>query len=203
MTAAIYSAADYEPIDPRAFPYPQRYKLFTGSVIPRPIAFVTSRHADGHINAAPFSQFIIIAVEPGLLGFSVGPDARGIKDTLANIRSHPQFVINTVSEALAVQVQTCSENFPPEISEVEQTGLHLIPSTKIDVPRIAESRIQFECTLHSITPFGASHLVVGEVLAMHALKGLVADCKIDTLAFEALGRIGGRNYCKVSDVIAV
>ena len=87
------------------------------------------------------------------------------------------------------------------MSEVERTGLHLLPSTQIEVPRIAESKIQFECKLHSITPFGASHLVVGEVLAMHALKGLVADCKIDTLRYGALGRVAGRNYCKVNDII--
>ncbi len=203
MNPQSHAAAEYEQITPGQYDYSMRYKLFTGSVIPRPIAFVTTRHRDGHINAAPFSQFIIIAVEPGLLGFSVGPSQRGDKDTLANIRAHPEFVINTVSEPLAEKVQTCSEEFPAEISEIEQTGLHLLPSLHIGVPRIAESRIQFECTTHSITPFGASHLVVGKVLVMHALKGLVSECKVNTLRYGALGRIGGRNYCKVNDIIAV
>ena len=178
-------------------------RLFTGSVIPRPIALVTTRHAQGHINAAPFSQFIIVAVEPGLLGFSVGPSQNGVKDTLTNLRLHPEFVINTVSEQLAMQTQLCSENFPAEISEIDEAKLHLVASTRIDVDRIAESKIQFECRLHSITPFGASHLVVGEVLVMHAVKGLVTDCKIDPTLFAALGRIGGRNYCLTREVIAV
>ena len=203
MRATPHADDAYEAIEPQEFPYPLRYKLFTGSVVPRPIAFVTTRHTDGHINAAPFSQFIIIAVEPGLLGFSVGPSQRGEKDTLANVRKHPEFVINCVSEPLAEQVQICSEDFPPQVSEVNETGLHLLSSERIAVPRIAESPIQFECKLHSITPFGASHLVVGSVVLMHAVKGLVTDCRVDLQAYAPLGRIAGRNYCKIRDVIAV
>jgi flavin reductase (DIM6/NTAB) family NADH-FMN oxidoreductase RutF len=203
MAPQAHLTTDYEAIDPTRFDYGQRYKLFTGSVIPRPIALVTTRHSLGHINAAPFSQFIIVAVEPGLLGFSVGARTQVEKDTLRNIRAHPQFVINTVSEQLAAETQLCAEEFPPEVSEVDEAGLTLIPSELVTVDRIAESKIQFECRLHSITPFGASHLVVGEVLRMHALKGLVSDSKVDHAAFAALGRIAGRNYCRTGDIFGV
>jgi flavin reductase (DIM6/NTAB) family NADH-FMN oxidoreductase RutF len=185
---------------------PQRYKLFMGSVIPRPIAFVTSIADNGKVNVAPFSNFMVISAGSSLMGFSVGSEAAlgdKEKDTLHNVRANGEFVINTVPDGLAVKVQTCSETFPPEVSEAEQTGLTLIPSTKVRTPRVAETRIQFECRLHSIVPFGGPHLIVGQVLCMHAEKGLVVDYKIDPERYKPLGRIGGRTYCKLGELIHV
>jgi flavin reductase (DIM6/NTAB) family NADH-FMN oxidoreductase RutF len=103
--------------------------------------------------------------------------------------------------ALAQQVQKCSETYPPEVSEAEVTGLTLIPSEKIATPRVAETRIQFECRLHSIIPFGGPHVIVGQVLLMHAETGLVKDYKIDPVNYGPLGRIGGRTYCRLGELI--
>jgi flavin reductase (DIM6/NTAB) family NADH-FMN oxidoreductase RutF len=185
---------------------PQRYKLFMGSVIPRPIAFVSSISENGKINVAPFSNFMVISAGASLLAFSVGSEASvndREKDTLRNVRANGEFVINTVPAALAAQVQTCSETFPPGISEAEATGLTLIASERIRTPRVAETRVQFECRLHSIVPFGGPHLVVGQVLLMHAKQGLVEDYKIDPERYEPLGRIGGRTYCRLGPLIHV
>lgn len=193
----------YETIDFAMLEQPDRYKLLLGSVIPRPIAFVSTLNEDGKINLAPFSQFIIMSTDPALLGFSVGPGPRGNKDTLRHAARTGEFVINTVSEDLAHQAQACGYDHPVEVSEQELTGLTPTPSLRIGAPRIAESRIQFECRLHSITRFGRSDLVVGEVLLMHARQGLVNDHKIDPAMYAALGRLGGRNYCRVRDVISV
>lgn len=193
----------FHAIEPDHHDYSARYKLLTGSVVPRPIAFVTTLHENGLVNAAPYSQFIIVAVEPSLLGFSVGPSPREEKDTLRNIRRTGEFVINTVPEHLAKEVQACSEAFGPSESEVDAVGLQLVASTKVRTPRLAGTQIQFECRLHSITPFGASHLVVGRVIVMHAEEGLVCDSRIDAGAYRPLGRIGGRSYCRMGEVFSV
>ncbi len=184
----------------------QRYKLFMGSVIPRPIAFVCSQNDYGKTNVAPFSNFMVISAGSSLLAFSVGSEASADereKDTLRNVRATGEFVINTVPAGLAEQVQACSQNYPPEISEAEATGLTLIPSSLVKTPRVAETKIQFECKVHSIVPFGGPHLVVGKVVLMHAQKGLVNDFKIDPQSYQPLGRIGGRTYCRLGDLINV
>ena len=182
-----------------------RYKLLTGSVIPRPIAFVTTLNENGGVNAAPFSQFIIIAADPGLLGFSIGPGAGGVKDTLHNVRRTNEFVINTVPEELASAVQLCADHEVPGDSELDLAGLTPLPSVYVTPPRIAESLIQFECRLERIVEFGnaPNALVVGQVVLMHARRGLVRDGKVDAAACRMLGRIGGRNYCRVREFIAV
>lgn len=184
----------------------QRYKLFMGSVIPRPIALVTTNAPGGGVNAAPFSNFMVVSAAEKLLVFSVGKDrenGRAEKDTLANARRTGEFVINTVPWALVRQVQQCAEYFPPEVSEVAMTGLSLLPSQRVAVPRIAESKVQFECTLHRIERFGDAHLVFGDVQLVHVRKELFDDYRIGLQAYAAAGRLGGRVYCSLTDVIEV
>ena len=106
-------------------------------------------------------------------------------------------------ESLAQTVQQCSQNFPPEVSEAEATGLHLLPSEKIATPRIAETKVQYGCRLHQILRFGDAHLIVGKVVLMHARRGLIRDYKIDPSEYTPLGRIGGRTYCTLGKLIHV
>ena len=183
--------------------FDDRYKILAGTVIPRPIAFVSSLNEDGTINAAPFSSFMIASVEAGCLAFSIGPSAAEEKETLRNVRRMDEFVINMVSEELAEQVQLCGEQHPPNTRKIELAGLHLVPSECIKTPRIANTKIQFECRLHTILRFGESHMVVGEIILMHAMEGLVRNGKIDPLEYAPLGRIAGRNYCSVRDIRSV
>jgi flavin reductase (DIM6/NTAB) family NADH-FMN oxidoreductase RutF len=104
---------------------------------------------------------------------------------------------------LAEQVQHCGEHHAAKKRKVELAGLRLIPSERIKTPRIADCSIQFECRLHTILRFGDSHMVVGEVVLMHAKAGLVKNRKIDPLEYAPLGRIAGRNYCAVRNIISV
>jgi flavin reductase (DIM6/NTAB) family NADH-FMN oxidoreductase RutF len=182
---------------------PQRYKLFMGTIIPRPIAFVSSLGPNGVVNAAPFSNFISLSATSSLLGFSVAVGARGAKDTLVNIEAMREFVINTVPVELAHQVQASAQDVPSEVSEVDLTGLGLLPSTLIRTPRIAQTKIQLECELYSITEFETARLIAGRVVMMHARTGLVHDHKVDPRAYDPLGRLGGRTYCRIGDIIDV
>lgn len=206
----------YEALDLAEFSEESRYKFMTGSVVPRPIALVTSLGETGVLNAAPFSQFVIISVSPPLLGI-VAHDAHQVatfsaapgvyKDTVRNVMANGEFVINTVTETMALQVQECAFAFPPDVSEVEQVGFHTIPSVKVAPARIAESLIQFECRLHRLVPFGDENskttLVVGEVVMVHCADGLLSGHRIDHDKLKPLGRIAGRSYCRTGDVIQV
>ena len=128
--------------------FDQRYRLLNGSIIPRPIALVSTLNKDG-TNAALFSSFMIASVEAGYLAFSVGPSEK-LKSTLRNIQRNREFVINTVSEEFARPVQLCGEEQEARVPKIELAGLRAMPSEKIATPRIAECKIQFECRLHSI-----------------------------------------------------
>ena len=200
------SASPYLTLDMAVLSAAQRYKLFMGSVVPRPIALVSSLTEKGDTNVAPFSNFMVVSSSEKILAFSVGKDQvrdRLEKDTLANVRKTPEFVVNTVPLEFVRQVQECSEYFPPEVSEAAVTGLHLLPSVQIKTPRIAESKVQFECRLHSVQKFGESHLVFGEVLLVHVNEAIFDDYKIDFKAYAPAGRIGGRVYCALGDLIEV
>jgi flavin reductase (DIM6/NTAB) family NADH-FMN oxidoreductase RutF len=195
----------FDHVDLSALNRAQRYKLLTGAVIPRPIAFVTTLGPDGIVNAAPFSQFVILAVDPGLLGVSIGPRDGGRKDTLVNIEASREFVINMVPEGWEQAVQRASMDHPPEISEVKLLGLETMPSLQVKPPRLAGSKIQFECRLEQILLFGdaPNSLIVGKVVAMHIRFGLATDCKIDPKAYSPVARIGGRNYVRFGDILEV
>src|SRR6202023_1737661 len=109
--------AAYSQLDLSRFAEPDRYKFLMGTVIPRPIALVTSLSGEGVLNAAPFSQYVVISVTPSLLGFVAHESEDGLKDTVRNVIESKEYVINTVSERMAAQVQACSQSFPRSVSE--------------------------------------------------------------------------------------
>ena len=210
MTAPQHT---YEKLALQEFDEESRHKFLTATVVPRPIALVTSLSPDGVLNAAPFSQFVIISVTPPLLGF-VAHDAASAqsfaaspgeyKDTVRNVLETKEFVINTVSEDMAPQVQQCSHPYPPDVSEVAEVGFHTLPSQMVAPARIAESRIQFECRLHRTIQFGDAEskttLVVGEVLLVHCAEGVRSGHRVEHHKLEPLGRVAGRSYCLTRDL---
>lgn len=197
----------YDTIDLMAFGEESRYKFLMGSVVPRPIALVTSLSASGILNAAPFSQFVVISVSPPLLGIVAHEGPHGYKDTLRNILDSGEYVINTVTEAMAHQVQECAHAYPADVSEVEKVGFHTRAALTVAPARITESPIQFECKLHKTVDFGDSEfktfLIVGEVMMAHCADGIVAGHRVDHQMLKPLGRIAGRSYCKTGETIDV
>lgn len=126
------------------------YKLLTGLVVPRPIAWVMSRNPQGLLNLAPFSFFNCVGTDPGLVILSVGNHSDRPKDTAANIQSYPFFVINMVDEKHAQAMSDSATDYPESISEVEHLKLETTASPLIDVPRLADVPAAFECRLHSV-----------------------------------------------------
>ncbi len=185
------------------------YKLLVGSVVPRPIAFVSSMDQQGIRNLAPFSFFTVASANPPVVCFC--PMVRGAnqnslqptKDTLRNIIATREFVLNIVSEEFAQQMNACSAELPPEVDEFEISGLTALASELVRPPRVAESHIQMECRLEQIVhvstePLGGS-LVLGQVLRFHVRESLLDNFKIDPEKLHAIGRMAGATYTRTRD----
>lgn len=192
-------------IDPREHDYRNIYKLMIGVIVPRPIAFVSSASPDGVLNLAPFSFFTGISANPPVICFC--PMVRAsdglTKDTLRNIESTREFVVNIVSEDFVEAMNICSTEFPPEVNEFEKSGLTPIPSDLVKPPRVKESRVNLECKLVQIVtvsskPLGGS-IVLGEVLRFHVDDRLIDDFKIDPDKLKPVGRMGGPSYTRTTD----
>jgi flavin reductase (DIM6/NTAB) family NADH-FMN oxidoreductase RutF len=195
--------SEYSQLDISKFEEASRYKSMMGTVIPRPIALVTSLSRDGVPNAAPFSQFVVISVTPPLLGFAAHEGEHGLKDTVRNILESDEYVINTVTEPMAEQVQIGADNFPSSVSEGAEVGFRTLPSTFVRPARIVESPVHFEFCQHKTVEFGhkgsGTHLVVGEVIAVQCADGVISGHRVSHQAINSLGHIAGRSYCRTGD----
>ena len=186
--------------------YQDGYRLLTGCVVPRPIAWVTTRDpASGVVNLAPFSFFTGVSAQPPMICFEAERRLGQKKDTLRNIEATGEFVVNVVTEELAQAMVDSARDYPPEVSEVTETGLHLLPSELVGVPRLAESPIQMECRLEQITEFGASphSLIIGRVVLFHVQDALYSAGRIQADAWNPLGRMAGDWYCSTRDRIKI
>ena len=188
-------------IDPRNLEEKDQYKLMTGSIVPRPIALVTTLGPQG-INAAPFSLFNMVGTEPPMLMFSVGNQGNGSeKDTVRNIRFLPEFVVHICNESIAERMNICATDFPAGVSELGKAGFTSMPSVKVKPPRIKEAPVQMECRLLKIVDFGTRHHVIfGEVVLFHFHAGIVNErYHVDPARLNPIGRLSGSSYTRVSD----
>jgi flavin reductase (DIM6/NTAB) family NADH-FMN oxidoreductase RutF len=194
-------------IDP-AVESPQNiYKLMTGAIVPRPIAFVSSLSADGVPNLAPFSFFTAISANPPVICFSpmIRSSDGNRKDTLNNIEATREFALNIVSEDFVSKMNLCAPEYPPDVNEFDMSGLTPIASDLIRPARVKESRIQMECRLVQIVhvsakPLGGS-LVIGEVVRFHVADELnVEEFRVDPARLSAVGRMGGPTYTRTTDL---
>jgi flavin reductase (DIM6/NTAB) family NADH-FMN oxidoreductase RutF len=201
-------------IDPRAQQYRNVYKLMVGAIVPRPIAFVSTKSPSGVLNLAPFSYFTACSSNPPCILFSAtGRSAGGnAKDTVANIRESGQFVVNIVSEQMASQMNATSAEFPPEIDEFDISGLTPLESELIVPPRVAESHVQMECRLMQMVrvgeEIGGGTVVIGEVLLFHVDDRVLADPErdlftVDPARLRAIGRMGGSTYIRTQDLFDI
>lgn len=182
-----------------------RYKLLTATVVPRPIAWVSSLGADGTLNLAPFSYFNVVSSDPPVLLFSVGQrDSVTAKDTLTNIEQAKEFVVNTVSERVLEAMNMSAINAPPNVSEFELAEVTPAPSSVIATPRVLESPVSFECKLFDLYRINQNTVIFGEVLAMHVDDDIyLGDYKIDMHKLKPVGRLAGATYSLQGEVVAL
>jgi flavin reductase (DIM6/NTAB) family NADH-FMN oxidoreductase RutF len=190
-------------IDPKSIPVPKLQGYLQGTIAPRPIAFVSSVDSNGLVNLSPFSFFNMFSTNPPILIFSPSRRVRdnSSKHTLQNVLEVPEVVINIVSYEMVEKASLASCDFPKGTSEFVKAGFTELTSIKVKPPRVAESRVSFECKVNQVIPLGseggAGNLVICEVLLMHAKDEIFdADGKINPHNVDAVARMGGDYYCR-------
>lgn len=163
------------------------YPLLTASVVPRPIAWVSTLSADGIANLAPYSFFSVSSSNPPVVQFT----SVGRKDSLRNIEATGEFVVNLATAHLAEEINASSADYDHGVSELEELGIASEPSEKVTPPRVAESPIAIEATLHRIVEVGNSFVVMGRVVAIAVRpEFLAADGMPSFEAIAPLSRLG-------------
>lgn len=188
-------------VDPSQSSSADLYRFLITAVVPRPIAFVSTRASDGGANLAPFSFFNAITSEPPIVMISINERAGDPKDTLRNIRETGEFVINVVhAPLLEAMVRTAGE-WPRGMSEFEVAGLTPVASQRVAAPSVAESPIHIECRLHRELAVGNSVVVFGEVVFGTADDAVLTDGRIDAGKLAPVGRLGGEFYSLTTQVV--
>ncbi len=190
-------------ISPEAISPASMYKLLVGSVVPRPIGWISTVSKAGVYNLAPFSFFNVASANPPHVLFC--PTERGTdggrKDTLHNIREMGEFVVNIVTAQIADAMNLTATEFPPDVDEFAMAGLTAVQSAVVRPPRVGESPIHFECQLAQIIDLGGGHVVIGRVVHVHVDdRLLIGGDKIDVTALQPIGKLAGNAYTRVTDL---
>jgi flavin reductase (DIM6/NTAB) family NADH-FMN oxidoreductase RutF len=194
-------------IDPSDLPWNSVNKIMIGSIVPRPIGWISSLDEAGCANLAPFSFFNAVCANPPTVLFCpvIRATDRGQKDTLRNVRLTGEFVVNIVTEALAEAMNLTSTEFPSQVDEFKACGLSTLPSVAVQPPRVADSPIHYECKVMQIFEIGnqpgGGSVVFGQVVHLHVDESvLVGTDKIDLARLQPVGRLAGNAYCRVTDL---
>jgi flavin reductase (DIM6/NTAB) family NADH-FMN oxidoreductase RutF len=203
------SSATYATFHLADLPKPDTYKLLAGTILPRPIAWITTVDAEGRINAAPFSFFNVVSSDPPLVvvGFSGAPDREG-KDTLANIRATGELVVNMVPEELAQAMNITATDAPRGTDEVQLAGLETMPSTLVTPPRIAGTPTALECRTFQILDTGSnSTVLLATVVAIHVRRDVFLDeerLHVEPANMRLVGRMhGAGGYTRTRDTYEI
>jgi flavin reductase (DIM6/NTAB) family NADH-FMN oxidoreductase RutF len=189
-------------LDPQTLESTAVYKLLISSVVPRPIAWVSTIDGDGVANLAPFSYFMAITDTPPTLAFSCSSRAGGKKDTLRNVEASGEFVVNIVDDDRAQQMNLTSGEYTPDVDEFALTALTAAPSTKVKAPRVAEAPINMECRVVRILPVGRANLILGEIVQWHVRDDVFdpASGRLDMHRLKPVARLAGNLYSHVHQI---
>ncbi len=185
------------------------YKLLTGTVIPRPIAWVATIDENGIDNLAPFSFFNVVSEDPPHIMFSTVRTGNKNKDTLNNILANQQFVVNLVTEDVVEQMNTTSQPVAADVNEFELANVTPIESIYIKPKRVKESLVQFECEMvhhYFIEKHqnGGACIIIGKIITMHIDDSiLMENHKIDLEKYKPVARLAGSNYSKLGEIFSI
>jgi len=184
---------DYDPARLGSAMYP----LLNSVVVPRPIAWVSTRSASGVDNLAPHSFFTVSSVAPPVVQFT----SVGVKDSLRNALATGEFVVSICTEALLEHVNRTATDYPAEISEYDAVGLTREPSAKVAPPRVAESPVAIECRLIDTRAFGDCTVVFGEVVWVAVEEAVLRDDRPEVSLLRPVARLGGQEWSTLGRVI--
>jgi len=183
-------------VDPAAMAPRAFYRFLTAVVVPRPIAWVSSRSADGVDNLAPHSFFTVSCVDPPIVQFT----SVGRKDSLRNVEATGEFVICLTPERLFEQVNATGTDFPPGISEFDAVGVRREASLRVAPPRVADSPVALECTLYRTLELGNSTVVMGRVVHAAVTADVITDGHPDVRRLAPLARLGRDEWSTLGEV---
>ncbi len=196
--------------DPAEHSFSETHKLMIGSIVPRPIALVSTTSINGINNLAPFSYFNGVCSNPPTIMFA--PARRGWdgkeKDTLINIRKTKEFSINIVSEDIGEKMVKCSTDYKKEVDEFSKSGLSPIPSKKIKPPIVSESKISLECILNQIVQIGKNNagsgfIVIGTIVLFHIDDRVYDNGRIILDKLQPIGRVAGNGYVRSTNTFDI
>ena len=185
------------------------YKLLTGTVIPRPIAWVATIDDNGIDNLAPFSFFNVVSEDPPHIMFSTVRTGNKNKDTLNNILANKQFVVNLVTEDVVEQMNTTSQSVPADVNEFQLANVTPIDSIYIKPKRVKESLVHFECEMvhhYFIEKHqnGGACIIIGKIITMHIDDTiLMENHKINLEKYKPVARLAGSNYSKLGEIFSI
>ncbi|MFB9147144.1 flavin reductase family protein [Halomonas alkalicola] len=184
------------------------YRLLSGSICPRPIAWVSTLDAAGNANLAPFSFFNVVSVNPPVLGFSplLDGDANP-KDTIRNLGEVGECVVHISGEGLVTEMNATSAGLEHGDDEFIHAGLEKVAMAGVSVPRVAGAPVAFGCRLREIIRFGdqplAGNLVLAEVVSIHIDDALWDGRHVDAEGLRPIGRMAGNDYARCTDLFEV
>jgi flavin reductase (DIM6/NTAB) family NADH-FMN oxidoreductase RutF len=182
--------------DPDSLGVRRFYRLLNSVVVPRPIAWVSSRSGDGVDNLAPHSFFTVACVDPPVVQFT----SVGRKDTLRNVEDTGEFVVNLAPEPLFTEINATATDFPHGVSEFDEVGLAREASVHVAPPRVADAPVALECRLHSTLRLGDSTLVLGHVVHAVVDADAVVDGHPEVARLRPLSRLGRDEWATVGEV---
>jgi len=191
-------------LNPKTLSKSENYQLLIGSVLPRPIAFVTSENKDGILNGAPFSFYNVVCADPPLISISIGRKRDGsLKDTSRNIQEHGEFVVHLVDEDNVTEVNGAAASLPPDVSEITQVRMTPVKSHVVHVRGVKEAKIRLECKLHQVIPLGGTteqpqtDLIIGEVVHYVIDDQYIENNRLNTDNLNPVSRLGKTEYAEL------
>ena len=183
---------DYDPAQMGRAVYP----LLNSVVVPRPIAWVSTRSADGVDNLAPHSFFTIAGIDPPVVQFT----SVGAKDSLRNALATGEFVVSVCTEELMEQVNLTGTDYPADVSEFDAVGLTREPSLLVAPPRVAESPVALECRVLDTKSFGVCTVVFGQVVHIVVDEDVLRDDRPEISLIRPVARLGANEWSTIGDV---
>ncbi|ULT57708.1 flavin reductase family protein [Neobacillus drentensis] len=195
-------------IDPSQNTERENYKFLIGSIIPRPIAFVTSISNEGVLNGAPFSYFNIVSANPPMISLAIQRSGGKQKDTARNIIGTKEFVVHIVDEQNVELINKTAASLPPDQSEIDLAQLTPVKSDKISTPGVKEAKVRMECTLEQALELGGEDspgcdFIIGRIVQFHIESSLYQSGRIDPKGLAAVSRLAGNNYAKIGEIFEI
>lgn len=195
-------------LDPKNLTQRENYKLLIGSIIPRPVAVVSTQSPDGIVNIAPFSFFNIVSSEPVILSLAIQRKEGELKDTARNLLATKEAVVHILDQTNVQEANKTAALLPADQSELTVSGFTTTTSKTIVVPGLKEANVRLETILHQHVPIKkdqqtTADLLLLEVVGYQIAEDVYQDGKIDPRALQAVSRLAGNSYATIGEIFDI